>query len=69
MTEHQTVDAGKLLKGKITPEDLTTRYVAIYHMKLSRAVEAVNHLEKYGWRAVGIGATRKGATVLMERIQ
>ena len=48
MTEHQTVDAGKLLKGDITPEELTTRYVAIYHMKLSRVLNAVNHLEKYG---------------------
>ncbi len=64
LTENLIVDAGKLVKGLVSPQDLTATYILLRHMRPLRLVQAANLLVKYGWRAVGFGQ----GTVMMERM-
>ena len=64
LTENLIVDAGKLVKGVVDPQDLTATYVLLRHPRPIRLVQAANLLVKYGWRAVGFGQ----GSVMMERM-
>ncbi|MFX1565948.1 MAG: hypothetical protein ACFFCH_08160 [Promethearchaeota archaeon] len=68
MSEKVSFRSKDILSGKVNPDGIQSRYVAIWTYegisnKLYSAIEAANLMAKFGWRVVGVG----NSYLLLER--